>query len=201
MLALASWAALILPNLTSAAPLPKTEQRGGAAAWTLEQLAKSLTKTQHVEARFEETVYSSLLTEPLKTRGTLRFLPPSRFEKHVVEPNDELYAADGKKLFYINKAKHITRMLSLDDYPTLRAFVEPFRAMLMGDLTRLRQYYELTLEGRRDHWTMQALPRDPSVQALVRSVRFTGQGERMTTIEVLSADGDRSVMRIDEGRQ
>jgi len=54
-------------------------------AWTVEQVVASLKEGHEPSVSFEEATYSSLLTEPLIVRGTLRFTPPSTLEKEVLE--------------------------------------------------------------------------------------------------------------------
>ena len=87
----------------------------------------------------EEETYSSLLTKPLVTRGVLRFTPPSRLEKNVLEPAHERYVVEGDLVTFESERKRVTRTISLDDYPALRGFVEAFRAGLTGDAVELNQ--------------------------------------------------------------
>lgn len=167
-----------------------------AETWTVEQLIENIAKHRQAEARFEETAFSSLLTEPLKTQGTLRFTPPSRLEKHVTVPYDERYIIEGDKVLFERKSQGIHRTLSLQDYPVLHAFVEAFRSVLANDVTTLRRFYNLDSQGVPQRWVLHLRPRDKAVQELVESIQFSGEGEQVRSIEVLAPDGDRSVMVI-----
>jgi outer membrane lipoprotein-sorting protein len=185
-------AALLLPHRLHAA------ETKPAAPWTLEMLAARLAKTHHVEAKFEETVFSTLLTEPVQATGVLGFTPPARLEKHVIRPRDELFIADGDKIFTVNNSTGETRTLSLDDHPALRSFVEAFRSMLAGDVTRLRKYFQVELTGSVKQWILRAEPLDLGMKEHVRMIYFDGAAGRLDKIEIQSAKGDRSVMVIDE---
>ncbi len=180
---------------------PQTQRDGGSNGWNVEQLLESLAKNRQAEVRFEETVFSSLLTEPLKTQGILRFTLPARLEKHVTAPYDERYLVEGDKVLFESKRKGSSRTLSLQDYAVLRAFVEAFRSTLANDVVTLQRFYHVTLQGEPQRWVLILRPLDNAVQELVKSIRFSGEGEQVRSIEILAPDGDRSVVVITTGAQ
>jgi hypothetical protein len=190
---------LCLAPMSLAGTSPQTEREGGSTRWNAEQLIESLAKNRQAEVRFEETAFSNLLTEPLKTQGIMRFTPPARLEKHVTAPYDERYLVDGDKVLFERKTKGINRTLSLQDYPALQAFVEAFRSTLANDVGTLKRFYSLTLQGEPSRWVLVLRPLDKATQELVESIRFSGEGGQMRVIEILATDGDRSVMVIKAG--
>ena len=121
---------LFLPGpapISLAQPSPQSEHEAESPGWNIEQLIGSLAKNRQAEVRFEETAYSNLLTQPLKTRGILRFTSPAGLEKHIIAPHDERYIVEGDTVIFESKTKGTSRTLSLHDYPALRAFIEAFR--------------------------------------------------------------------------
>ena len=178
---------------------PQSEREGGSTGWNVEQLMESLAKNKQAEVEFEETAFSSLLTEPLKTRGILRFTPPTGLEKHITAPHDERYFIDGDTLLFQSKTKGTKRTLSLHDYPALWAFIEAFRSTLANDVVTLRRFYTVTLQGEPRRWVLILRPRDHAAQELVEFIRFSGEREQVRRIEILAPDGDRSVMVIPAG--
>ena len=68
---------------------------GALGVWTVEQVVASLKEERESSASFEEKTHSSLLATPLMVRGVLRFTPPSRLEKEVLEPYRERYVVEG----------------------------------------------------------------------------------------------------------
>jgi len=180
---------------------PQSEHEAGSIAWNVEQLIESLARNRQAEVRFEETAFSNLLTQPLKTQGILRFTPPARLEKHITAPYDERYLVEDDTVLFENKTKGTKRSLSLHDYPALRAFTEVFRSTLANDVMTLRRFYSVTLEGEPRRWVFILRPLDKAVQELVKSIRFSGEWEQVGSIEVLAPDGDRSVMVITTGAQ
>jgi hypothetical protein len=192
---------LCLAPMSLAGTSSQTEREGGSTGWNVEQLIENLAKNRQAEVRFEETAFSNLLTQPLKTQGILRFTPPTVLEKHITAPHDERYLVDGDTVLFESKTKGTNRTLSLQDYPALQAFVEAFRSTLANDVVTLKRFYSVTLQGAPRRWVLILRPLDKATQELVESIRFSGEGEQVRAIEIRAPDGDRSVMVITTGAE
>ena len=171
-------------------------QAAAGADWTVETLLALLKEQREASLPFEETTYSSLLTEPLKAHGLLKFVPPDRLEKIITTPSHERYVIEGDHVTFESQRKKVTRTVSLEEHPALRSFVEAFRSSLTGDVERLRQVYEITVDGSRTKWTLLLRPRESSGKSVVDYVLLSGSEGRLATIAIRSPDGDRSVMAV-----
>lgn len=169
------------------------------AAWTIERLAALVKEQREPTVFFEEATYSSLVTQPLITRGVLRFMPPSRLEKEVREPYRERYVVEGDLVTVESDRRNLTKTLSLDGYPGLRGFVETVRAVLAGDAKEVMRDYDWSLEGVKHRWVLRLHPRDPR-GAMVESIELAGAEGHIQTITIRFAGGDRSVMTLLSGR-
>ncbi len=166
------------------------------ADWTVETLMDLLKEQREPSVAFEEATYSALLTEPLKVRGFLRFVPPATLEKIITDPFRERYVVEGDRVTFESQRKGVTRTIPLDDYPALRTFIDAFRMTLNGDAMQLGQLYEATIDGSRGKWTLLLRPREASGKSVVDYILFTGSNGRIRTIAIRSPDGDRSVMTL-----
>ena len=171
----------------------------GGPEWTVETLVALLKEQREPSVAFEEATYSSLLTEPLKVRGLLRFTPPSTMEKSITDPFHERYVIEGDRVTFESERKGVKRTISLEDYPALRSFVEAFRASFTGDALQLQKVYEVTMDGTRGRWTLLLRPRETMGKSVVDYILFTGSEGRVATIAIRSPDGDRSVMTLLRG--
>lgn len=167
--------------------------------WTVETLMALLKEQREPSVAFEEATYSSLLTEPLKVRGLLRFTPPATMEKSITDPFHERYVIEGDRVTFESERKGVKRTISLEDYPALRSFVEAFRASFTGDALQLHKVYEVTMDGTRGRWTLLLRPRETTGKSVVDYILFTGSEGRVATIAIRSPDGDRSVMTLLRG--
>jgi len=168
-------------------------------AWTVEQVVAALKEGREPVVAFEEATYSTLLTEPLIVRGVLRFTPPATLEKEVWEPYRERYVIEGDQVTFESERKRVKKTISLEDYPALRSFVEAFRASFTGDVARLKQVYDTTVEGSSRQWALLLRPRDSAGRSMVESLTLSGAEGQIATITIRSPDGDRSVMTLSRG--
>lgn len=182
--------------LWAGSPLYAAASEPSAPELTVDELITSLAKHRPEVAYFEETTFSSMLTEPLKTRGFLKYTPPSRLEKHVTYPYEERYIVDGDKLMVEKQRKRVNKTLAIDDYPAIRTYIVALRSTLMGDPIELKRFYRISIEGERRRWTLMLEPLERTSQTLVEQLRVSGEGDRVTGIETRAPDGDRSVLVI-----
>jgi len=190
---------LLLTGTIAAAENVSSRGDDVTGAWTVEQVVASLKEERESAVSFEEATHSSLLSAPLIVRGILRFTPPSRLEKEVLEPYPERYIVEGDLVTFESERKRVKQSISLGDHPGLRGFVEAFRAGFTGDAGRLMQSYDTVIEGTRLKWTLRLRPRDPAGRSMVADIVFSGSEGRISTIVIHTADGDRSVMTLRRG--
>lgn len=168
-----------------------------ADEWNLKSLMQELGGRATGKARFSEKKHLSVLDAPIEVSGTLAFAP-GRLEKHTLQPRPERMIVDGGTLIIETGADRKTRRLRLQDYPAIWGLVEGMRATLTGDLDTLRRFYDVELHGTPGDWELLMIPSRSEVSAVVRLVSIRGGNGQITIIEVVQANGDRSVMRVEE---
>ncbi len=164
------------------------------AEWNLGTLMGELAGQRGGEARFTETKHLAILDAPVVSSGVLRFRAPDRLEKITEKPRPESLVLEGDTLTVTREARR--HVLKLSDYPQAAAFIDSIRGTLAGDRAALERTYALHLSGGRERWTLSLLPRDPKMAELVLRVAIRGSDATLSEIEILQADGDRSVMTI-----
>jgi len=176
--------ALLLGQAVQAAPL------------SISQLMASLAKQPQGAATFTETKYLAILDQPLESSGELLFIAPARLEKRTLKPKPETMVLDGGTLtLERGRRKHV---LQLRDYPEVAAMIESIRATLAGDRQALERVYHLALDGGNEGWTLVLTPLDPKVGAVIARIRMEGAKDVVRSVEILQADGDRSLMTIEQ---
>jgi hypothetical protein len=74
--------------------------------------------------------------------------------------------------------------------------IESIRATLAGDRTSLERVFRLTFDGSVDHWALLLVPLDARVAGTVKQIRIEGTLDNIHSVEIMEADGDRSVLTI-----
>lgn len=166
------------------------------AAWDLQQLMDSLARNKSGHASFVEKKYIAVLDKPVESSGELLYTAPDGLEKRTLKPKPESMVVNGDELL-IERGRQKHR-LQLQAYPELAAFIDSIRGTLAGDRKALERSYRLSLEGSAERWSLQLLPLDEKMQAVIQRITIAGMQGQVRSIEITQADGDRSVMNIDK---
>ena len=158
----------------------------------LDELMGALAARRHGHVAYTEVQHLAVLDAPLRSSGELLYEAPDRLEKRVLTPRAEtLVLAHG--VLSATRGGH-TRVLELAAAPQLAPLIESVRATLAGDRAALERLFSLDLAGDLAHWTLTLTPRDATAARSVASVQITGARAELHTVEVLAADGDRSLL-------
>jgi len=167
-----------------------------AAEWDIDQLMRSLAQTHTDHARFVEKKSIAMLDRPVESSGELFYTAPDHLEKRTLKPKAESMTVDaGTLVIERGRQKH---RLQLQDYPELAAFIDSIRGTLAGDRKALERNYRLSLDGTAEHWTLQLLPTDEKMQAVVKGIRIVGMRDAVRSVEITQTDGDSSLMLIEK---
>ena len=167
-----------------------------AAEWDIDQLMRSLAQTHTDHARFVEKKSIAMLDKPVESSGELFYTAPDHLEKRTLKPKPESMTVDaGTLVIERGRQKH---RLPLQDYPELAAFIDSIRGTLAGDRKALERNYRLSLDGTAEHWTLQLLPTDEKMLAVVKRIRIAGVRDAVRSVEITQTDGDSSLMLIEK---
>jgi len=167
-----------------------------AAEWDIDQLMRGLAQAHTDHASFVEKKSIAMLDKPVESSGELFYTAPDHLEKHTLKPKPESMILDHDTLV-IERGRQKHR-LPLQDYPELAAFIDSIRGTLAGDRKALERNYRLSLDGTVEHWTLQLLPVDEKMQAVVKRIRIAGMRDAVRSVEITQADGDSSLMLIEK---
>lgn len=168
---------------------------GAAGKWGVSQLMALLAANAGGRATFVEHKTLAFLDAPVVSRGELVYIAPARLERHTVSPRAESMVLDGDALTISREGRN--HQLRLRDYPEVAAFIATIRGTLAGDRSALERNWQLSVSGSRERWTLHLLPSDPKLATLISRITARGRGGDLQSIEILQADGDRSVMQIE----
>ncbi|HCB14758.1 MAG TPA: acyltransferase [Gammaproteobacteria bacterium] len=161
----------------------------------LSKVMQALAAVQSVKAVFQEEKTLAMLQEPLVTHGMLYYHAPAYLRKQTLEPQPEDFQADGDWLT-IKISDQDRQEFNLNGHPQLRAFVEAVRATQGGDQATLERYYRLEFAGTLNDWHLRLTPRDPRITEYLTFITVGGQEAWIDRVEMLEANGDRSVMTM-----
>jgi hypothetical protein len=166
-----------------------------AAGWDIPRLMAALAANPGGRAQFVEKKYLAVLDAPIESSGELVYVAPERLERHTARPRAESMVLDGDALSLTRDGR--TLNLRLRDYPEAAAFIASIRGTLAGDRAALERNFALSLSGTAARWTLTLLPSDARLASLVLRISVEGSGGQVRQVDILQADGDRSVLQIE----
>ena len=166
----------------------------GASDFGAAQLFDMLARERPGRATFHEKKHLALLDRPVESTGELTFTPPDRMEKNTLTPRPERVTVDRERVTLERGGKR--HSLGLRENPSIAVLVESIRATLAGDFNAVVRAYSVALDGTPARWKLTLRPLDASAARIVERIDIGGERARVKTVEILQADGDRSVMTI-----
>jgi outer membrane lipoprotein-sorting protein len=161
----------------------------------LKSVMTQLAQVKSANSTFTEKRYLKLTKDPIELSGTLTYTAPDTFEKRTLKPIEDRMTVE-RHLVTIQSQKKRPQQIMIDQQPALAAIVDAFRGALSGNSAALKQSFNLTMSGASNRWSLKLVPQDTKQLGYVRSIRVSGNEDEINEIEVLQADGDRSVMNL-----
>jgi outer membrane lipoprotein-sorting protein len=191
-----------MKSLLSLAVLCASLSTASAQPWGLPQLMQQLANVHSATARFTERKTIQLLNAPLLTSGTLTYVAPAYIRKTTETPTPQNFVLDHNNVTISGGPDQpAVQKFSLNNDPRIAGLVEGIRATLAGDLPSLQRVYSVQLTGTPSAWQLLLRPKDSSLAYVVKWMIIRGAGNRITTIDSASANGDHSEMGIAEVAQ
>jgi hypothetical protein len=161
-----------------------------------EQLLARLARPAPATTRFVDVRFSDLLTEPLVSRGELRFDAADRLGKRVDAPFRENTTVQGESV-RIEREGRKTMQFNLKRAPELRALLAGFSGLLAGNLAALQQHFKIDVGGDDARWRIALLPIEARMRKRIKRVEVFGIDNAPQCFRIEEVDGDVSVMLVD----
>ena len=157
---------------------------------TLEILMQHMATTSGVRAEFHEVKQIALLEQPLESDGSLYFIPPARMARITRAPGATTLVINGAHMSYRDTTGG--NSIDLSANRVARTIVENFVVLFNGDLSALREHYNVGFQADGARWQMRLAPKGPPVSQLIASIELRGDGPALEQMVVLEKEGDRT---------
>ena len=189
------FSAVLVPAIMAMVLLaPGSASLAQADSFDLARLMQLLAAAPEGAVPYTEKKYSSLLAAPLVSSGTLSYRRPDTVEKITLTPRQERFRISGQELIVARNGRE--HRISLSSQPLLDAFAASLRGVLAGDISQLRAYYRISLEGGEQSWRLTMIPGDEEMARHVERILVSGRAGRIAQIEVRESSGDRSILQV-----
>ena len=169
--------------LTWPAATPAATAEDDLQAWLSDHAPDGKAAIAFVERRASDLVEGEVVT-----RGTLRFVPPDRLEKHVTEPHAATQVITADRVTLTRGVDR--RYFPLDRAPALAALRQALLGWLTADAGRLREHFETELATGETGWTLTLTPRTDSLAEHLEGLVLTGDRNGADRMVTRMADGE-----------
>ena len=160
-------------------------------------------RTVHAKLVFRETRNSAFIVTDLVTEGNIEYRRPDYIEKNTVSPIVEKIVIDGDSMS-IEKVVHSRKgddkvqiqKYSVQSHPVLATAVASLRAMLGGDVVRIRKDFEIKLDGSRADWQLNLTPTNPEILKYFDQIALYGSDARIQKVVSIQTNGDQSMLEL-----
>ena len=150
-----------------------------------------------LEATYTEEKRLALLALPLQSKGRILFLPPGYLFRAVEAPEPATLRITPDELRTQDRDRQ--EVVDLKRSDTVRLFVTSLVQVFAGNEAVLQKAFTVAFTPDATNvraWSLELQPKEKQLAQLMKSLVLRGEGEVVTTIEVIDPNGDRTTTRI-----
>jgi Outer membrane lipoprotein carrier protein LolA-like len=162
----------------------------------LNEVMGKLANVKLAKAEFTETRYLKLLVAPVQSSGVLTYTAPDKFEKLTLKPVEEKMTIVKHLVTLEEPAKGRKNTITPNSFPALSALIDALRGALSGNATLLAETFKIKIDGVPGQWKLTLIPKEAVQYGYIHKITVSGKQDVIDSMEVLQADGDRSVLSM-----
>lgn len=166
----------------------------GSGDELLTRIAAQLDRHAVVRAEFAQSKQVAALKRPLLTSGHLLFSRQQGVLWQIEQPYRVSYILGEERVVEIAADGSRKERLA-GELPGMAQVGRVFRAMLGGNTTALRNYFELQAQGDVNRWTLTLKPRQAQVAQFIEQLEIRG-GAFVSEVRMFEAGGDVTQIRF-----
>jgi hypothetical protein len=162
----------------------------------LNEVMGKLASVKIAKAEFTETRYLKLLIAPVQSTGILTYTAPDKFEKLTLKPVEEKMTIAKHLVTLEEPSKGRKNTITPNSFPALSALIEALRGALSGNANLLAETFKLKIEGNPSQWKLTLIPKESVQYGYIHKITVSGKQDSIDLMEVLQADGDKSILSM-----
>ena len=178
------------------APMTLGQETPPQPSCTLPQMLAARAKVQGGSATFTQERRIHYVRDPLSSAGRLRYIAPDHLEMIVERPQQESFIYDDGVLSFDTADGKSAGQVSVDSDLLLSATFSGLVGTLSGNEDELRRTFFVEFAADACHWRMKLTPKSKRVAEKVQAIDLKGRDQHLDQVDILQANGDRSVIMI-----
>jgi hypothetical protein len=180
------------------APMALGQETPPQTSCTLPQVLAARAKVQEGFATFTQERRIHYVRDSLSSAGRLRYVAPDHLEMIVEKPQQESFIYEEGVLSFDTADGKSAGQVSVDSDLLLSAMFSGLVGTLSGNEDELRRVFFVEFAADGCRWRMKLTPKSKRVAEKVQAIDLRGRDQHLDEVEILQANGDRSVMMIND---
>ena len=168
---------------------------GSVWAFDLSQITAQLNQTPTLSGNFEQLKYLKGFPKPLKTLGTFTFWADHGIVWETHKPFASKIVLTPSRLESINNYQHQT--FSTENNPHLALINHLLIDLMQGDIKEIEKYFDITLSGKANNWTMSLVPIDQNIKVVFEKIVIRGAKE-VRQLLFYAPNGDKTEIALSD---
>lgn len=165
-----------------------------SARVNLDAILEAFREMPGLEARFVEEKKLALLARPLRSEGTIYYLPNRALLRVVDQPKPSSVRIDQRALILREGGRE--ERLDLRSMKSVRPLVEALLLLFSGDRDALDRVFMVEFQRSDARWILHLRPRDAELAHLLDRITIRGGGFVVESIRIQERAGDETEMTI-----
>lgn len=158
---------------------------------------ESLSQQSRDVVKYEEIHEAFYLEKPLLSKGVMRFEPPDKLIKTVIEPESVIQVIEGD-MVVVKWDNGKTERFSLEQHPGLKTMAYTLRSLLTGNASYFEENFKVEYSENEENWKLVLIPIDTNVKKWIKDILITGKNRTLNQFIITEVNGDRTTTRLYE---
>lgn len=160
----------------------------------LDYLKQKLADKHALSADFQQTRYLALLSKPLRSSGLFVYHETSGICWDITSPYPVKIIITDEALVQ-KDASMGEQAYALNQNPLFETISGLFSAVFQGDFSTVEKYFEMSLTGERDSWSIHLKPENTLIQKVYSSIDIQGS-DWIQKVTLFDPKGDRTEIQF-----
>ena len=181
---------LVLCSLVAALALLPTVTHAQTKDTSLDRLLSDFSNTKTLTAEFVEVKRMTLLTQPLRSTGTILFKHPNALRRNTTKPLPSSWTIVDDAVQLVEDG--VIQTISLKGQKSATALIDALVGVLSGDPSRLKKNHKLafTPESKTSEWQLILKPKHVGERLVFSEMTIRGRGVVLASLVVKESNGD-----------
>jgi len=170
-----------------------------SSLWAMDmaELMIGLSENKYKKSKFSESKNAFYLDKPILAEGTIEFRPPDTLIKKTIKPVQVIQEITADSIRTIDENGE-EAILELSSQPAVAVLFQTIKGVLTGNKEVIENNFSTTYKSENSSWTLLLKPKEEYLTSWFKKIVIAGMGYKVSSIKIIEANNDTTIMKINE---